>query len=209
MKTLVVAATELEISASIPTLIETNTDYLVTGVGMVATAFSMGQHLSNNSYDLLINVGIAGTFNPYHHLGSIHRIKTDRIHEFGAENDQDFIPIDSLGFGNSVFVEILPQLSLPAEFYDIPYIDGITVNKAHGSEDSIKKIKNEYGLGLLESMEGAAFFYVANKLRIPCIQVRTISNLVERRNTENWNIPLALKELNTWLQSFVTVLQSS
>jgi futalosine hydrolase len=85
MKTLVVAATELEISASIPTLIETNTDYLVTGVGMVATAFSMGQHLSNNSYDLLINVGIAGTFNPYHHLGSIHRIKTDRIHEFGAE----------------------------------------------------------------------------------------------------------------------------
>jgi futalosine hydrolase len=106
-------------------------------------------------------------------------------------------------------VEILPQLSLPAEFYDIPYIDGITVNKAHGSEDSIKKIKNEYGLGLLESMEGAAFFYVANKLRIPCIQVRTISNLVERRNTENWNIPLALKEINTWLQSFVTVLQSS
>jgi futalosine hydrolase len=61
MKTLVVAATELEISASIPTLIETNTDYLVTGVGMVATAFSLGQHLSNNSYDLLINVGIAGT----------------------------------------------------------------------------------------------------------------------------------------------------
>ena len=74
MKTLVVAATELEIAASIPTLIETKTDYLVTGVGMIATAFSMGQYLSDKRYDLLINVGIAGTFNSYHQIGSIHTL---------------------------------------------------------------------------------------------------------------------------------------
>ena len=207
MKTLVVAATELEIAASIPTLIETKTDYLVTGVGMVATGFALGQYLQGKNYDLMINVGIAGTFNPYHKLGSIFKIKTDRVFEFGAESDQDFIPIDNLGFGNSVFVETLPNWSLPAEFYEIPYADAITVNKSHGSEDSISKIKQEHGLTLLESMEGAAFFYAANKMRIPCVQVRSISNLVEKRNVENWNIPLAIKELNSWLERFVIAIQ--
>lgn len=207
MKTLVVAATELEIAASIPTFVETKTDYLVTGVGMVATAFALGQYLQGKSYDLLINVGISGTFNPYHKLGALLKIKTDRVFEFGAENDQDFIPIDSLGFGNSVFVESLPETALPAEFYEIPYVDAITVNKVHGADNSIDRIKKEHGLNLLESMEGAAFFYAANKLRLPCVQVRSISNLVEKRNVENWNIPLALNELNSWLQRFLIALQ--
>lgn len=208
MKTLVIAATELEIAESIPTLVESKTDYLITGVGMVATAFSMGQYLSGKSYDLLINVGIAGTFNPYHKLGSIFKVKTDRVYQFGAESDQEFIPIDTLGFGSSVFVESLPNTTLPSEFYDIPYIDAITVNKAHGSDTSVSKIMDEFGISLLESMEGAAFFYAANKLRIPCVQIRSISNLVEKRNIENWNIPLALKELNIWLQSYVRTLNA-
>ncbi|WP_300663257.1 hypothetical protein, partial [Fluviicola sp.] len=95
----------------------------------------------------------------------------------------------------------------PAEFYELPYMDAITVNKSHGSEDSISKIKQEHGLTLLESMEGAAFFYAANKMRIPCVQVRSISNLLEKRNVENWNIPLAVKELNSWLERFVIAVQ--
>jgi futalosine hydrolase len=47
----------------------------------------------------------------------------------------------------------------------------------------------------IESMEGAAVFYVCLKTNINCIQIRTISNNVERRNKNNWNIPLALKNL--------------
>jgi len=207
MKTLVIAATELEIAASIPIFIETKTDYLVTGVGMVATAFSMGQYLAGKSYDLLINVGIAGSFSTSHPLGSLYKVKTDRILGFGAENDQHFIPIDNLGFGTSVFVESLPQQDLGTPFYQLPYMNSITVNTVHGAEESVSKIRKEYGSDLLESMEGAAFFYVANILKIPCIQVRAISNLVEKRNVENWNIPLALKELNSWLGSFLPTVR--
>ncbi len=207
MKTLVIAATELEIAASIPIFIETKTDYLVTGVGMVATAFSMGQYLAGKSYDLLINVGIAGSFSTSHPLGSLYKVKTDRILGFGAENDQHFIPIDNLGFGTSVFVESLPQQDLGSSFYQLPYMNSITVNTVHGAEESIAEIRKEYCSDLLESMEGAAFFYVANKLKIPCIQVRAISNLVEKRNVENWNIPLALKELNSWLGSFLLTVR--
>jgi futalosine hydrolase len=44
-------------------------------------------------------------------------------------------------------------------------------------------------------MEGAAVFYVAMKMNIPCIQIRSISNYVERRNRESWKIKEALESL--------------
>ena len=37
-------------------------DFLITGVGMAATAFALGRHLATNQYDLVINLGIAGSF---------------------------------------------------------------------------------------------------------------------------------------------------
>ena len=105
MKTLIVAATEAEIAPSIPLLVSQNMDFLITGVGMVATAFKMGQFLSDKSYDLLLNVGIAGTFDNQHPLGSLFRVKSDRIFLLGAENGSHFLPIDQLGFGSSIFHE--------------------------------------------------------------------------------------------------------
>jgi futalosine hydrolase len=48
-------------------------------------------------------------------------------------------------------------------------------------------------------MEGASFFYACEQAGIPGIQIRSISNLVERRNKENWQIGLAIKNLNNTL----------
>jgi futalosine hydrolase len=73
-------------------------------------------------------------------------------------------------------------------------VRAITVNKVHGNDDSIMKTSLLLS-PQIESMEGAAFFYVCMKMNIPCIQIRAISNYVERRNRENWNIPLALESL--------------
>jgi len=50
-------------------------------------------------------------------------------------------------------------------------------------------------------MEGAAFFYACLLEGITCTQIRTISNKVEKRNKDNWDIPLAVKNLcSTGLQ---------
>jgi futalosine hydrolase len=48
-------------------------------------------------------------------------------------------------------------------------------------------------------MEGAAFFYVCEQTKTSCLQIRAISNVVERRNRENWQIELAIKSLNDTL----------
>jgi len=73
-------------------------------------------------------------------------------------------------------------------------VSGITVNTTHGAEISIEKIKSLFNPDV-ESMEGAAFFYACLLEGITCSQIRTISNKIEKRNKENWDIPLAVKNL--------------
>jgi futalosine hydrolase len=48
-------------------------------------------------------------------------------------------------------------------------------------------------------MEGAAFFYACEEAQVEALQIRCISNYVEKRNRENWNLALAVKNLNDWL----------
>ena len=47
----------------------------------------------------------------------------------------------------------------------------------------------------IESMEGAAFFYVCQQKKQQCIQLRAISNYVEKRNRKSWKVDLALNNL--------------
>jgi futalosine hydrolase len=82
------------------------------------------------------------------------------------------------------------------------HVRGVTVNKVHGNEKSIARITELYQPDI-ESMEGAAFAYACAMHKLPYFQIRAISNYVERRNRESWNIPLAVKNLNDWLLLFV------
>ena len=72
---------------------------------------------------------------------------------------------------------------------------GITVNKVHGNAKSIENIINQFNPET-ESMEGASFLFACMSENLPCAQIRSISNIVEKRNRENWNIPLAIDNLN-------------
>jgi len=47
-------------------------------------------------------------------------------------------------------------------------------------------------------MEGAAFFYACAMAGVPCMQIRAVSNYVEKRNRDAWQIGLAIKNLNTF-----------
>jgi futalosine hydrolase len=38
---------------------------------------------------------------------------------------------------------------------------------------------------------------------IPCIQLRAVSNYVEKRNKDAWNIPLAIENLNKQLIAII------
>ncbi|WP_140937055.1 futalosine hydrolase [Sphingobacterium lumbrici] len=199
MTLLIVAATKDEILPCIPLLENRNIPYLITGVGMVATAYHLGQELIKNKYDLILNVGIAGAFGNSKNIGDVVYIGKDSIAELGAEDDQQFLSLEELGFGISSWTGVIPSNII----LDIPQVEAISVNTAHGNEKSILKIRSRLPQIEIESMEGAAVYYVASQENIAAIQVRAISNYVEKRNKETWDIPLALKNLNLWLQKFI------
>ena len=208
MKLLIVAATRAELGDffvrfNLPEkeFIENDTfDLLITGVGMTATAFQLGQHL-NQKYDLVLNVGIAGSFDLGIPLGSLISVETDIIAELGAEDHDQFIAIDELGFGENTF-------KATYSITDLPKVKAITVNKVHGNAVSIASMKQRLSPEI-ESMEGAAVFYACNLLQVKCAQVRSVSNYVEPRARENWKIGLAIKNLNEWLINFVQLTTTS
>ena len=102
MKTLIVAATTFEIQPYIDRIDQyPQTNYLISQVGMVQTAYHLGKHLAHNNYDLLINIGIGGCFNRALPIGAVVSVDRELFSELGAENDEQFIPIDELGFGTA------------------------------------------------------------------------------------------------------------
>jgi futalosine hydrolase len=179
-------------------------EVLITGVGMVATAFALGIHLSSNKYDLVVNLGIAGSFDRSIMLGDVVEITEDTFSELGAEDDTSFLPIADMGFGEATFFpsKKLSDLYNLFNTFNLKQATAITVNTVHGNEDSIKRVVERLN-PQTESMEGAAFFYACKQYGVPCLQIRAVSNYVEKRNRDNWNIGLAIKNLNTFAVEFL------
>jgi futalosine hydrolase len=175
---------------------------LITGAGMVPTAFALGKHLAKNKYDLAINLGIAGSFDKSIALGEVVEITEDTFAELGAEDDEDFITIDKLGLGESTFRSTYNL----HESAGLRKANAITVNTVHGNDTSIKKLSG-YIDAQIESMEGAAFFYACREAGVPCLQIRAVSNYVEKRNRDAWQIGLAIKNLNTFAGELVKKLK--
>jgi futalosine hydrolase len=179
-------------------------DLLITGVGMVATAFAVGIWLSNHSYELVINLGIAGSFDRSIPLGQLVEISQDTLSEPGAEDDEDFLTIGQLGFGEDTFhpSKKLSDLYNLFNNFNLQAATAITVNTVHGNERSIAKVTRRLQ-PQIESMEGAAFFYACKKFNAPCLQIRAVSNYVEKRNRDSWKIGLAIKNLNNFALEFL------
>ena len=185
-------------------------DLLVTGVGSVATTFHLTRLLATANYRILLNIGLAGSFNKTLSLGMVVSVRSDQFADLGAEDHDDFIDIFDLGLQNSsenpfTNGKLIPIVSNNMPLNKMIAVDAITVNKIHGNKASIDKIKPKYPVDI-ESMEGAAFYYVANMFQIPALQLRAISNYVEPRNRDSWKISLALSNLRDEVRAFMNSL---
>ncbi len=204
MKIAVVAATEPEIKGlkellSAEELV--HIDFIITGVGMINTCYELTKACLEQNYTYVINVGIAGSFERSIDIGEVVWVKRELFSEMGAEDDEEFLSLIQLGLQThdefpfewgELKANALPEINALSE---LKQVRAITVNTVHGNEQSIMKTKLQFS-PQIESMEGAAVFYVCLKQGIKCIQIRSISNYVERRNRDAWNIPLALDNLH-------------
>jgi len=205
MKTLIVSATYNELSTLIKKLslkketdnfyISDNFDILISGIGNAFTIYNLTEHLNKYTYKLIINVGIAGTFNKKICLGDIVSVKSDCFADIGIDDNGIFYTLEEAGLiSNKLKIKFASDLITK----EIIKVEAITVNTASGSADKIYKLVNKFKPDI-ETMEGASVAFVANNKSVPVIQIRAISNYVEPRNKANWDINLAINNLNSFL----------
>lgn len=222
MKILVVAATAFEVRplTNMLPLISQESDFLsthlhqtatvdvlITGVGMMVTSWHLGKLLATKKYDLAINAGIAGAYDHDIKIGSVFHVTEDCILELGAEDGEGFLTIFELGLmdpdqypykgGRLVNLPQFPSNALNK----LEKVAGTTVNTIH-EQTSALHIRGKANFRL-ESMEGAAFLYGCMSERLPCIQIRSVSNYVEVRDKSRWNVKLALDNLNKTLLQII------
>ncbi len=226
MHLLLVAATPFEIA---PTLLflekhfTQNEDHLfekaglyitplVTGVGSIATAWRLGQFLAVRNTDWVLNAGIAGALDRSLHLGDVVQVTAEQFGDLGIEMaDGRFSDLFHSGLcdpNTPPFINGILYNPAAGQAGFLPSVNGLTVNRVHGYEKSIEASRAAFPMAQVESMEGAAIFYGCLLASIPFVEIRSISNYVESRNRENWQLAPAIDNLNRILMEIIEGLAS-
>jgi futalosine hydrolase len=204
---LLVAATVTEISPFLEYYRDTKNqlpnnlqvDVLITGVGVVASTYSITKQLQIRRPDIIIQAGIAGCFDKNIALGSVVVVKQEAFGDQGVIEsgkmktlfDLGLVEKDQLPFSNGWLInrsEYLKKVKLKK-------VKGITINEITTSKQKIGFYQDSFD-PVIESMEGAALHYVCLLEKIPFLQIRGISNYIGERNKKKWNIKESINNLN-------------
>jgi len=203
MQILVVSATSLEIKP-IYEAFNKKIDFLITGIGIPQSTFKLTNKLNETKYDLVINLGIAGSFNRDFELGKVVQVTEDCFADIGFEAMGSFIPISQSKIAQNQKNKFTNNYNF-LFLKEIESAKGITVNSTSGNAKTINYRQRIFNADV-ESMEGASIFYVCTEKNINFIEIRSISNYIEERNTNNWNIPLAISNLNKYASKLISEL---
>lgn len=184
---------------------------LITGVGAVPAAWAMTRWFySHPKPDLAINAGIAGSFNPDIKVGDVVLPVSDCFADAGIETPDGFYTMSEAGLRNAdSFPFQNGRITAGNRFFAkasklLKTVNAISVNRTSGSEPTISRLREMYNPDI-ETMEGATFFYICAMEKIPFMGIRSVSNFVEPRQREKWDVPLALANLTRQLASVLLI----
>lgn len=181
-------------------------DILITGVGQVACTFALAKMPYDTHIDLAIQLGLAGVFDhsPLQ-VGDVGIVSSDRFADIAIElpdgSTQSFFDLGLEEPNVAPYKNGKVYKRYETAHLELPTMQAISVNTVSGSSNTVAR---RTALGVdIESMEGAAFYYACSLLDIDCFQLRAISNVVEVRNRDNWQLDLAIENLK---KEFVRIL---
>jgi futalosine hydrolase len=215
VRILIVAATSREIAPLVATLQHAGDesprltsftcagheiDILQAGVGLVSTAVWCARALGVRPYALAVNVGVCGAFDPALAPGSVVNVVSEQLSELGAEDGEGFLTVQQLGLigdSEAPFVDgrLVARRSVVNPVVSaLPAVRGISVSTAHGNPRTIAEVVRRFD-PQVESMEGAAFMYACLIADVPFLEIRGVSNRIERRNRAAWKMKEAVDNL--------------
>ncbi|MCL2100901.1 MAG: hypothetical protein FWH22_04230 [Fibromonadales bacterium] len=183
MPTLLVFATEMEKNGIFPDGVPLGYDYLITGVGILSTALSLGKAFQSKKYEKAIQIGIAGAYRSSGlSICDVVEVESDCLIEF--------LPWEPNTFFASGVLPFEKKLKL---------VKGATVLSCAKTEEA-GELRGK--IAQVESMEGAAFFAVCKECVVQAVQIRAISNYAALYDKSKWDIDGALDGLRGWSQFF-------
>lgn len=189
---------------------ERSVSLLVTGIGGVASAWSIMNHFSHvGKPDILINTGIAGSFSKRWSVGSVVVTGSDTFGDLGIDDNGTQKTLFEAGLGNPDGFPfkgglIYADSSLTEMIRGLwPVVNGVTVNRVTGTEEGAEWMVSHLQADI-ETMEGAAVCYVCRRESVPVIGIRGISNMAGTREREKWDIKGAIAAASEAVEKFIS-----
>ncbi len=213
MKIIITSATEFEVALAKQKIKSTkgvDISFVVTGVGMLATAINLSKIIYEQTPDFIIQAGIAGCFDASIPLGKTMLVEEEFLGDLGVNENGKWKDIFDLGLikSNTKPFKKKGIINLQTKLYNhlnLSIIKSVTVNQISTDENHIKQLVKKYN-PTIETMEGAALHYVCNLYKIPYLQIRSISNYIGERDKSKWKIKLAIDNLAQTLKGFIKSL---
>lgn len=206
MKVAIVAATQMEwqpikdriASAGInPTKMDVM--FFTTGIGVMATTYSLVAILAEWKPNMVIQVGIAGAFAGELSPGEVVAVSSDCSGDLVVEEKDGLADIFDLGLQHphefpflkkKIFNPWVDKLPL----HKVRLASAVTVSEITTRPQRISVLQHKYQAEL-ETMEGVALHFVCSKKQVPFLQLKGISNYIGERDKQQWKIKEALNNL--------------
>lgn len=178
-----------------------------SGVGMLASTYALTRVLMEEKPDLVLQVGIAGCFDTATSLGKVVCISEESLADTGVFEDGKWKDIFDLKLEKSTYPPF-EKRKLPNQWLKdynllkLPEVPAVTINQVTATADARQIIARKYE-PVIESMEGAALHYVCRQLNVPFLQIRAISNYIGERDKANWEIRMAIENLNQTILKYI------
>jgi futalosine hydrolase len=177
---------------------------LIAGIGTVPVIYNLTRHLASNRYEKVVHGGIAGSYILPLQPCEVVQVVRDTFVDVGIDHGGIFRWIfhenlwkpDEKPFRNG-WMEVPEDPLLKLES-----VNGITVDLVTAGPERKARLAERFN-PQLESMEGAAVFYVCKMEDIPVTQIRSISNYVGIRDRSNWKTDEAIEALTKILTGII------
>ncbi len=182
---------------------------LETGLGAVNTAQALTAALQTCRPDLVLQIGVGGAYLASDlNIGDLALATDETYGDLGLLTPDGWQPAEAIG---------IPILRKDRDYYNRFDLDPglvaraeiaigqtewdenpptlrsgpfVTVQQCSGLAARGNELAARFG-GLCENMEGAAAAHLCALYTVPFLELRGISNRVEDRNLDAWNLPLA------------------
>ncbi|MDO8885905.1 futalosine hydrolase [Candidatus Oleimmundimicrobium sp.] len=196
---LIVSSTEIEIDQLRKSKeLERDFNFFTTNVGMVESAISLARLFAEKEVGGLILFGVGGAYsNTGVDILDICLAEKEYFGDLGVAmgNKVEYFTDDALKNKRTFNLKnnLLDKVENKLNVLKIPHKIGnfVTVNSCSGTLQRGNFLRDKFS-AICENMEGAAVARVCELYRVPMIELRCVSNMVEDRDKSKWKLNEAI-----------------